>query len=87
MRYTHHQIILALSLLPRVGRRTLSDEELSDWLTDLSNGKFYPADFCMDFSANARKNGTCTKCDANGDIDCKFPIQDIIVQWLNDEKK
>lgn len=35
--------------------KTLSDEELSDWLTDLSNGKFYPADFCIDFCSNARK--------------------------------
>ena len=67
--------------------KTLSDEELSDWLTDLSNGKFYPADFCMDFCPNARKNGTCTKCDANGDIDCELPVQDIIVQWLNAERK
>lgn len=66
---------------------TLSDEELSDWLTDLSNGKFYPADFCIDFCANARKNGTCTKCDASDDIDCELSIQDIIVRWLKAERK
>ena len=35
---------------------SLSDEELTDWLTDLSSGKFYPADFCIDFCPNARKN-------------------------------
>ena len=29
---------------------SLSDEELADWLTDLSNGKFYPEDLCMDFA-------------------------------------
>ena len=67
--------------------KTLSDEELSDWLTDLSNGKFYPADFCIDFCANARKNGTCTKCDASGDIDCELSIQDIIVRCLKAERK
>ena len=67
--------------------KTLSDEELSDWLTDLSTGKFYPADFCIDFCANARKNGTCTKCDASGDIDCELSIQDIIVRWLKAERK
>lgn len=67
--------------------KTLSDEELADWLTDLSNGKFYPEDLCMDFCPNARKNGTCVKCDANGDIDCELPVQDIIVKWLNAERK
>lgn len=62
--------------------KTLSDEELSDWLTDLSNGKFYPADLCMDFCDYARKNGTCTKCNADGDIDCELSIRDMIYYWL-----
>lgn len=66
---------------------SLNDEELADWLTDLSNGKLYPADFCIDFCQNARKDGTCSKCDANGDIDCELPVQAIIVQWLNAERK
>lgn len=34
---------------------SLSDEEFADWLTDLSNGKLYPADLCIDFSPNAKK--------------------------------
>lgn len=60
-----------------------------EWLTDLSNGKLYPEDLylCMDFCPNARKNGTCTKCDASGDIECKLSIQDIIIHWLNTERK
>lgn len=66
---------------------SLSDEELADWLTDLSNGKFYSADFCIDFFPNARKNGTCAKCNAAGDIDCELSIQDIIIRWLNAERK
>lgn len=37
--------------------KTLSDKELSDWLTDLSNGKFYPADFCMDFVPMPERTG------------------------------
>lgn len=67
--------------------KSLSDEELADWLTNLSNVKFSPEDLCMDFCPNARKNGTCTKCNADGDIDCELSVQGIITRWLNAEKK
>lgn len=66
---------------------SLSDEEFADWLTDLSNGKLNPADLCIDFSPNAKKNGTCTNCDANGDIDCDLSISEIITLWLKSERK
>lgn len=64
----------------------LSNESFAEWLTDLSNGKFYPEDLCMDFCPNARKNGTCTKCDANGDIECDLSINEMITHWLKSKK-
>lgn len=65
----------------------LSNESFAEWLSDLSNGKFYPADLCKDFCASAGKNGKCTKCNSDGDIECDLSINEIITHWLKSERK